>query len=202
MKVYELKAWQAINLNGEIYTFVKVDWMFGQWTNDKLDQTIIAFHANDDIDDFLCKVDSVTYSAIDTAHLPEYKTTGSAGWDLRSTHAYTIEPHTTIKVDTWLKVALPKWYVFIIKPRSSLAVNKWLLVIDWVIDSDYRGAVSVVVHNLWDTVVEIEENERIAQWVVIKHAKLPAAIDVEYEKFAENYPTTRGEWGFGSTWNF
>ena len=50
--------------------------------------------------------DEVKYCAIDTQHLPDYKTEGSAGWDLRANGEYEIAPHTTVKP-------------FVITPRNN-----------------------------------------------------------------------------------
>lgn len=143
----------------------------------------------------------VIFCAKKDIYNPEYKTEGSAGWDLRASKWYTVLPHWTIKVDSWLKVKLPKWYALIVKPRSSLAVKKWLLVIEWTIDSDYRWEISIVVHNMTDKTVWIEENERIAQAVIIETAKYHMWYSDNYDKFSEEYPTERGEWWFWSTWD-
>ena len=148
--------------------------------------------------------DEVKYCAIDTQHLPDYKTEGSAGWDLRANGEYEIAPHTTVKIDTGLKIALPKGYAYIIEPRSSILPNKGLLVNFWLIDSDYRGTIKVVVHNLTNETVVVDDWERIAQWVIIFAAKPKWVIlhPCNYDYFEEQYPTDRWSWGFWSTWNF
>ena len=145
--------------------------------------------------------DVVIFCAKEPIYNPEYKTAGSAWWDLRAFDGYIIWPHETIKVPSWLKVKLPEWYALIVKPRSSLAVKKWLLVIEWTIDSDYRWEISIVVHNLTDKTVAISKEERIAQAVIIKTAEYHMWYSDNYDKFSEEYPTERGEWWFWSTWD-
>lgn len=144
----------------------------------------------------------VIFSAKALAHYPEYMTSWSAGWDLSAWNDWIIWPHETVKIPSWLKVKLPKWYALIVKPRSSLAVRKWLLVIEWTIDSDYRWEISIVVHNLTDKEILIEDKERIAQAVIIKLADFEYTRSMDYDTFEELYPTDRWSWGFWSTGTF
>lgn len=143
----------------------------------------------------------VIFAAVDWMHYPEYKTALSAGWDLRSNVMWNIAPHDIVKIPSWLKVKLPDDYVLIVKPRSSLAVNKWLLVIEWTIDADYRWEISIVVYNMTDEVVTIDKDERIAQALIMKRPEYSCAYSMNYDNFADEYPTERWEWWFGSTWN-
>ena len=143
----------------------------------------------------------LTYSAINTKYLPDYKTTGSAWWDLRSRETITIQPHETVKLPTWLKVAIPEWMVWIIKPRSSLVFNKNLLVVDWTIDSDYRWEISIVAHNLWDEWVVVEEWDRVAQLILLNYEKPECNVFLNYDAFEMVYQTERWTWWFWSTWN-
>lgn len=145
-------------------------------------------------------MDKIIFAPITPVYAPEYKTSGSAGGDLRAREQMVIPPHATIKVPSWLKIAMPQWYVFIIKPRSSLAVKKNLLVIEWTIDSDYRWEVSIVVYNLWDTPQTVEVWERIAQWIIVKLPKTEFDYSTNYNEFEKEYPTERWTWWFGSTW--
>lgn len=146
--------------------------------------------------------DKVIFCAKEPIYNPEYKTSGSAGWDLRAFDGCIIWSHETVKVPSWLKVKLPEGYALIVKPRSSSAVKKWLLVIEWVIDSDYVWEISIVVHNLTDKPVIISKEERIAQAIIIKLAEYIPAYSMNYDRFAEEYPTDRWEWWFWSTWIF
>lgn len=148
--------------------------------------------------------DEVKYCAVDAQHLPDYKTEGSAGWDLRANSEYEIAPHTTVKINTGLKIALPEGYAYIIEPRSSILPSKGLLVNFWLIDSDYRWEIKVVVHNLTNETVFVDYWERIAQWVIIATPKPTGDIlhPDNFESFEEQFPSERWTWGFWSTWNF
>lgn len=142
----------------------------------------------------------VIFCAKEPIYNPEFKTAGSAWWDLRSSCSITISPNETVKIPSWLKVKLPDWYALIVKPRSSLAVKKWLLVIEWVIDSDYRWEIWIVVHNLSNEPVSIDSEERIAQAIIIKLWEYEPRYLFAFDSFEKEFPTERWVWWFWSTW--
>lgn len=144
--------------------------------------------------------DVLIFCPVDENHLPQYATSWCAGWDLKSNIEWTVAPHDIVKIPSWLKLRIPQWHVALVKPRSSLAVKKGLLVIDWVIDSDYRWEISIVVHNLTDKPVKIEKDERIAQLVIIQLPAIPYWFSMNYDKFEEEHPTERWTGWFWSTW--
>ena len=61
------------------------------------------------------------------------------------------------------------------------------------IDSDYRGEICVLLHNLGDSVFEVARGDRIAQLVL---APVTQANVIEVDELDE---TERGAGGFGST---
>lgn len=69
-----------------------------------------------------------------------------AGNDLFALEDAYIKPGETIKIKTGISVALPEGTQGIIKDRSSLG-SKGIHVMAGVIDSSYRGEISVVLHN-------------------------------------------------------
>ena len=129
--------------------------------------------------------------------LPEYKTTGSAGMDLRAHIEQPIELASLDRmlIPTGLHIALPLGYEAQIRPRSGTAYKKGLSVPNapGTIDSDYRGEVKVLIINLSRDIVTIDPGERIAQMVVAKHEQ------VEWLPTERLEDTVRGEGGFGST---
>jgi dUTP pyrophosphatase len=131
------------------------------------------------------------------ASLPEYKTEGSSGADLRAnlTAAMTIEPLARAAVPTGVRLELPDGYEAQVRPRSGLALEKGLTCLNspGTIDSDYRGEIKVILVNLGSKPVRIEPCERIAQLVVAGYTK------ADFRSGAEIAPTGRGEGGFGST---
>ena len=146
--------------------------------------------------------EQIIYAGVTPSFVPQYTTPWAAWWDLRTRLPVIIPSHSTMKIPTWLKVKVPTWYMFLVEPRSSTLTKKWLLVNVWVIDSDFRWEVQMVVHNLTDHEVKLEEWERIAQWIVVKVPELAYSYSMNFDKFEEEYPSERDSNGFWSTWNF
>ena len=128
--------------------------------------------------------------------IPEYKTEGSSGMDLSSAEDVTVGPKKTQLVSTNLAVEIPEGYEIQIRPRSGLAAKHSVTVLNapGTIDSDYRGEIKVILHNLGPERFEISKGDRIAQMVLAKVEKMKL---FEYE-LSE---TERNEGGFGSTGN-
>lgn len=136
---------------------------------------------------------------INTSHhpLPEYKTPGSVGMDLRAflkepIHLGSLERRL---VSTGLFIELPQGYEAQIRPRSGMSIKHGISLINAVgtIDSDYRGELLIAVVNLSKDNYTLHDGERIAQLVI---AKTQRALWEEVEELEESL---RGEGGFGST---
>lgn len=127
----------------------------------------------------------------DLAPYKKYPT--DAGWDLRAGETTVIYPGQTRVIPAGIKVEIPQGYVGIIKPRSS--VFRKGIIIDGVIDPDYRGEVGIMCNNTADHKHVITRGERIAQLLVI-----PCLVqELEFVSELELSETDRGEGGFGST---
>ncbi len=129
--------------------------------------------------------------------LPAYATADASGMDLRANiHAsITLQPLQRVLVGTGLSMALPKGYEAQIRPRSGLALQHGLTVLNspGTIDADYRGEIRVMLINLSEEDFVIEDGERIAQLVIATHAQARwVPVDT-----LDNTP--RGQGGFGST---
>jgi dUTP pyrophosphatase len=109
----------------------------------------------------------------------------------------TLAPGARALVPTGLIFELPRGYEAQVRPRSGLAVNHGVTVLNspGTVDSDYRGEVRVILANLGQAPFEIRRGERIAQIVVspVTHATLVEVNEVS--------KTLRGKGGFGSTGN-
>ena len=129
--------------------------------------------------------------------LPNYETMASAGLDLRANLSTpkTLKPLERSIVGTGLFIELPIGFEAQVRPRSGLAANKGITVLNapGTIDADYRGEIGVILVNLSNEDFIIENGERIAQLVVAKHER---AEWVEVEELSD---TSRGAGGFGST---
>ena len=131
--------------------------------------------------------------------LPAYQSKGAAGLDLLAAldtqHPLTLAPGARALVPTGLVLELPPGFEAQVRPRSGLALNYGITVLNspGTIDSDYRGEVGVVLANLGHAPFEIRRGERIAQLVVAP------VVRADLVEVAEVVATARGDGGFGST---
>ncbi len=129
--------------------------------------------------------------------LPSYMTPGSAGMDLfAAVEDYVlINPMAVILVPTNVRIELPSGYEAQVRPRSGLAANHKIMMLNspGTIDSDFRGEIKVVLFNIGDNPFRINRGDRIAQMVVARYAS------VEWEESNSISDTIRGSGGFGST---
>ena len=129
--------------------------------------------------------------------LPKYETSGSSGMDLAANINANIEinPGKTAIIPTGLALSIPKGFEVQIRPRSGLAANQKISVLNTpgTIDADYRGEIKVILINLGPKPFKVEKGLRIAQMVVcpIVQAQLKEVDDLNQ--------TERGKGGFGST---
>jgi dUTP pyrophosphatase len=127
--------------------------------------------------------------------LPAYARPGDAGLDLRASEAVRLDPGERRLVPTGVAAAIPEGHAGLVLPRSGLARQKGVTVLNapGLIDSGYRGELMVLLINHGAEPVAIERGERIAQLVIqpVARARL-----VEVERLPDS---ARGEGGFGST---
>lgn len=140
--------------------------------------------------------------------LPVYATEGASGMDLRMVawrrvyegtevrrgDVMDVCPGERVVVHTGLRIAIPRGFEGLVRPRSGLA-RDWGIGVLFIgtIDSDYRGEVGVTLINLSDERRTLLVGDRVAQLViapVVRARLVPvAALD----------STARGEGGYGST---
>lgn len=129
--------------------------------------------------------------------LPYYATEGAAGLDL---HA-CIDGPVVVPADgeafipTGITAAIPEGYVGIMAVRSSMGIRHGITMTNGigVIDSDYRGPMSVGLHNYRGEDYVVEPGDRIAQLVIVP------VLHPETEVVEALPETVRGAGGFGST---
>jgi len=131
----------------------------------------------------------------DNAVIPSYAHAGDSGVDLYSAEDYLLKPNERILVSTGIKIAVPKGYEAQVRPKSGLALNHGLSIVNTpgTIDSGYRGEVGVIAVNLGKEDIKIEKGKKIAQMVFNK------VEEAEFEEVDELENTKRGAGGFGST---
>jgi len=127
------------------------------------------------------------------ATLPKYAHASDAGMDLYALENVTLNPQERKLVPTGISLAIPFGYVGLIWDKSGIAANHGLKSMGGVIDSEYRGEIKVVMHNLSDKQVVLEKGTKVAQ-MLIQPVHQPELIEVE-----ELDQTNRGWGGFGST---
>ena len=127
--------------------------------------------------------------------LPSYFSDGSSGMDIRAAVKDKVDVNKgeIILVPTGLFMPIPEGYEIQIRPRSGLALQHGMFVLNspGTIDSDYRGEVSIIMANFGEKKFTIKRGDRIAQLVVQKVEK---CVFIESDKLPE---TIRGDGGFG-----
>lgn len=131
------------------------------------------------------------------AQCPAKATPGSAGFDVYAAESHFINPGETVLVPLGFKVRVPEGYEIQVRSRSSLALMGIIIPnAPGTIDSDYRGEVKVILHNIGVETFSLPRGYKVAQLVV---AEVPRCAFVE-GTVTDN--TSRGEGGFGSTGRF
>jgi len=129
--------------------------------------------------------------------LPTYATEGAAGMDIRSwlKEPVLLQPLDRIAIPTGLYLQIPEGYEGQVRPRSGLALNFGITLLNapGTIDSDYRGELKVILVNLSEQPCIIRDGERIAQLVFAKVER----VSLKQEEHLSE--TERGHQGFGST---
>ena len=133
------------------------------------------------------------------ASVPEFQTFASAGADLRAAHEVILPPGKWKAVPTGLVIALPEGYEAQIRPRSGMALNSWVTVLNspGTIDTDYRGEIMVILINHGLRKYVVSDGQRIAQMVIAPVENQSTIRFIEEED--EISETDRGSGGFGST---
>lgn len=132
----------------------------------------------------------------DDAVLPKGAYPGDAGLDLVACEQVVLEPGERAVVPTGVAVAIPEGHAGLVIPRSGLALEQGISLVNTpgLIDSGYRGELRVIALNT-DRVraFTIEPGTRIAQLVV---TPVPEVDVIELSELPE---TVRGTAGFGSS---
>lgn len=147
-------------------------------------------------DDILVELMPLTHAV--GLNLPTYATAQAAGMDLTAAleDALELGPGDRALIPTGLAIALPVGYEAQIRPRSGLAINHGITVLNspGTIDADYRGEIKVILINHGKEPFTIQRGMRIAQMVVERYTHVDWRT---VETFSDT--TERGTGGFGST---
>lgn len=131
------------------------------------------------------------------ASLPTYGTEEAAGADLYACldASVTIAPGESAFIPTGIALEVPKGCAGLIYARSGMACKRGLAPANkvGVVDSDYRGEITVVLHNHGSVPQTIAHGERIAQFII---TPVLTPMYVAVEALTD---TERASGGFGST---
>ena len=136
-------------------------------------------------------------SGNDDIPLPRYMTNQAAGMDIFAAviEEEIILPGQRKKIPTGIKIALPEGYEAQIRPRSGLAINQGITLLNspGTIDADYRGEIALIVINLGEEPFIVKRGMRLAQMIIQKICRL------DWVETTELTNTSRGSGGFGHT---
>ncbi len=129
------------------------------------------------------------------AVIPTYAHESDAGVDLYAAESYVLKSTERKLVSTGISIALPPGYEAQVRPKSGLALQHGISIVNTpgTVDADYRGEIGVILINLGNEDYKIEKGKKIAQMIFnkVEHA--------EFEVVDTLPDTVRGAGGFGST---
>jgi dUTP pyrophosphatase len=132
------------------------------------------------------------------AKIPSYAYPSDSGFDLRSTIEINIPPFGRALIPTGIKLSIPEEYEIQVRPKSGLALNQGITVLNTpgTVDSGYVGEIKVIVFNTNNETVTVSKGMKIAQAVLCpvvcgKYVSLELTNKVDDKD--------RGDRGFGST---
>jgi dUTP pyrophosphatase len=120
---------------------------------------------------------------------------GDAGYDLRATERVSIPQDGRRLVGTGVAIALPEGVAGLVTPRSGLAIDHGITLLNapGLIDPNYRGEIKVILHNSGEGRYMVEIGDRIAQLLLVPYW----APDLQVVDTLD--ATGRGADGFGSS---
>ena len=132
----------------------------------------------------------------DNSKLPEFANSGDSGMDVFSVEEKIIKSGESELIKTGLILELPKNTEIQVRPKSGLALNNQITLLNspGTIDEGYRGELKIILINHGKKDFEVKEGMKIAQIVLKK------IYDVKITEVDEISPETdRGKNGFGSS---
>jgi dUTP pyrophosphatase len=126
---------------------------------------------------------------------PTRSRSGDAGYDLRATERVSIPQEGRRLVGTGVAIALPEGVAGLVTPRSGLAIEHGLTLLNapGLIDPNYRGEIKVIVQNMSERRYTVEVGDRIAQLLLVPYWA------PELEVVDALPASERGSNGFGSS---
>ena len=132
------------------------------------------------------------------ARVPKKAHDDDAGFDLFAVEDYVLQPQEYARIPTGLRIELPRGTEAQVRPRSGLAANHGVTVLNTpgTIDAGYRGEVMVIMINHGKEPFPITPGLRIAQMVI------KPIYEVSLTEVTVLEESERGSGGFGSSGKF
>lgn len=130
--------------------------------------------------------------------VPSYAYPTDSGFDLYSRIDLELPAFGRGLVPTGLKLSIPDEYEIQIRPKSGLAINMGLTVLNTpgTVDSGYVGEIQVIVYNTNNYPIKVTKGMKVAQAVLCPVANGKYVVFDVVDKIDNK---DRGENGFGST---
>lgn len=126
--------------------------------------------------------------------MPKVGSEDAAGMDFYQPESVVIEPHQTQYVTLGLAMEIPKGFMLMLAPRSSMSKTPLVIPNSFgVIDADYRGEIKGIFKNTSDVAYTIQKGDRLLQGILVPVGALNL---LEVDELTE---TARGTGGIGST---
>jgi len=132
------------------------------------------------------------------AKSPSYAYELDSGFDLYSTEKIVLGPFGRALVPTGLSFDIPEGYEIQVRPKSGLAINMGLTVLNTpgTVDRGYLGEIKVPVFNTNNSSITIEKGMKVAQAVL---CPVVCGKFVKFDEVDSLGDSERGDKGFGST---
>lgn len=129
------------------------------------------------------------------ARVPKYDYPDDSGAGVFAAEDCTLQPLERKAVPTGLSVEVPPGLEIQVRPRSGLALEHGLTLLNTpgTVDSGYRGEIKVILINLGSEPYRVEKGQKIAQLV------LTPVLRARFEEVEDLSDSKRGSRGFGST---
>ena len=102
------------------------------------------------------------------AIIPKLAYESDAGLDISSIIDYVLKPGEIKQFKLGLAIQIEKDEVCIMSERSGMAIKYGITSIGNIIDSSYRGEISIILSNLGDKDFNINISDKIGQMIICK----------------------------------
>ncbi len=130
------------------------------------------------------------------AIIPEYKTSGAAGFDFHLVEDVDLQAYEIKMIPTGLVISVPDNHMLLVASRGSGPIKHGTTMANAVgiVDSDYCGPedeIFLIARNLREEVISLKKGDRIAQGIILP------VVQVTFHEVDNIIDRNRG--GHGST---